>query len=178
MTQFLCKIMQKIIKTTDNRATSTVRYMTVLWLKTSAYFLVYLLIGCGVILSCKNNHNQDLRKLVGQCDPENNSVDDCLFDQELAQGQSKLFEGVRACTDEKGNIVSVDGKQTIASSDSEKTIFLRCLFLGGNLNNCVQHNNCQVIMNYETCESELSILKETYPEISHEWKCQKTNSAS
>ena len=126
---------------------------------------------------CKPRHEKFERQASRFCKQgESSETHDCVgnhLSSELGRGQYELRDGVRECTDATGKVVSVDDGSTAETPDSEKTIFLRCIFLGGALSACVKHNQCQVMMNYDTCLKELEGLKQTYPQIAGDWQCKK-----
>ena len=91
------------------------------------------------------------------------------------KGQDRLLAHVRQCSDQPGALRSVDGSAAIETGDSEKHVFLRCIFHGGQLEHCIAQNECQVVMDAQSCQKELEQLQEAYPEIEQKWHCRNLN---
>lgn len=131
-----------------------------------------------LLTSCKSEHHNISPAPLDCSAPHNAQSVTCKYSNELGRGQYEIRENIPECTDEKGQIVSADGRQNAPSDHSQKTIFLRCLFQGGALSVCVQHNNCQVIMSYEDCQQELKQLQtmfsndEAASKEAELWECQ------
>lgn len=128
--------------------------------------------------SCKPEHHNIHPSPLDCSAPHNAQAVACKYSNELGRGQYEIRDNVAECTDAKGQIVSADGQQNAPSDHSQKTIFLRCLFQGGALSVCVQHNDCQVIMSYDDCQQELKKLQtmfssdETASKEAALWECQ------
>ena len=132
------------------------------------------------ILSCKSDQHQFTRNYTDCSQPHLAQTATCLYGNEVGRGQYEIRDDVAQCSDTPGQIVSIDGHQTVRSEHSQKTIFLRCLFQGGALSVCIKHNNCQVIMSYEDCQNNLKQLKNIFTgeanKEAQSWECQKQSS--
>lgn len=85
-------------------------------------------------------------------------------------GQTRQLSGFQTCTDEIGTLGEAD---SAVKAGTQKEIFLRCIFHGGELSDCASLNNCQVLMDQDTCEQQLERFKSDYPEKAAEgtWSC-------
>ncbi|MCY4443500.1 MAG: hypothetical protein OXC44_01700 [Proteobacteria bacterium] len=93
------------------------------------------------------------------------------------KGQHTTIPDVPECSETNhGKVLSVNGQTSVPSKTSEKHIFLRCIFHGGDLRSCVAHNSCQVLLNNDNCETELKNLKKLYPEVTQKFSCQTLDS--
>ena len=80
--------------------------------------------------------------------------------------QKRIVQGVPECSNNSGTLG--DGMQL---NMSQRDIFLRCIFMGGELENCIGHNNCQVTLDEQTCNQELEALKRKYNDEDYEIHC-------
>ena len=150
-------------------------------------FSIFIVFGCkskNVSLLIKSPQNSNESCQAGQvrtshnheCDiastdtNNNNLDDDNLDDNKTNQAQDRIVQGVAECDDKPGEV-----RQDIQLNTSKRDIFLRCLFMGGELQNCIDQNNCQVVLDQETCEQELEALKRIYPNENSDMNCVKMN---
>lgn len=119
---------------------------------------------CGLAVSC-------IPTMDGKRQPCPEGDVACSTTRAPQPAQHRVFAHVRECSDEKGSLRSADGTTAVQMDASEKHVFLRCVFHGGELEHCIAQNDCQVLMDAETCKQELAELQETYPDLGGELSC-------
>lgn len=124
----------------------------------------------------KPNSRVELNRPDQDCEAPmvwNASVRQCVNVQkdETTKGQHALKANTRSCSQKPGVFRLENGQYVQQGETSEIHIFLRCVFHGGNLNQCIQHNQCQATLTAEECEKELDLLQKSYPDIDQKWQC-------
>lgn len=138
---------------------------------------MFLLATITLLGSCKDEIiiPRDSPAPLSCSDSSRSSLSECIYKDEIGRGQYEIRPDVAACTDDHGQVVSVDGITKVSVEYSQKTIFLRCVFQGGALSVCIQHNNCQVVMTLKECDEHLEKLKDELSQDhtdSENWTCE------
>ena len=74
-------------------------------------------------------------------------------------------------TGAQASLGDAECSSTIIQGSSQKEDYLKCLFMGGKATTCYTENSCKVTLTTAECNTELTRLKNKYPETTTTWTC-------